>query len=146
MPLFLDAAESTIPNFSGLKYTSADLAAGAECLYPGRSVFLGADTVLCGALAMGFDSACMTSLNIWPRLAMLQLMAMQPHGSASSNDCYVGYREAQAAQAQLNANVSMALQQSGNWVTDLKAAMYEELRYCGASFEVGKRVRLPRMQ
>lgn len=62
-------AEETIPQFVGLKYTSGDLETGLACLKPGRSVFLGSDTILCAALVQGFDSSIMTTLNICPELS-----------------------------------------------------------------------------
>lgn len=70
MPRFLNLAEKEIPNFVGLKYTSGDLEQGTACLKPGRSVFLGADTILCAALAIGFDSSIMTTLNFCPELSI----------------------------------------------------------------------------
>lgn len=69
LPKFLDEAEKCIPNFAGLKYTSGDLDGGIACLKKNRSVFLGCDTILVGALTQGFDSAIMTTLNIFPGLA-----------------------------------------------------------------------------
>lgn len=66
MPRFLNLIENKIPNFVGIKYTSGDLDQGTACLKPGRSIFLGADTILCGALALGFDSSIMTTLSICP--------------------------------------------------------------------------------
>lgn len=70
MPRFLNLAEKEIPNFVGLKYTSGDLEQGTACLKPGRSVFLGADTILCAAVAIGFDSSIMTTLNFCPDLSL----------------------------------------------------------------------------
>lgn len=69
LPKFLDGAEKCIPNFAGLKYTSGDLDGGVACLKKNRSVFLGCDTILIGALVQGFDSAIMTTLNIFPGMA-----------------------------------------------------------------------------
>lgn len=70
MPKFLNLAEKEIPNFVGLKYTSGDLEQGTACLKPGRSVFLGADTILCAAAAIGFESSIMTTLNFCPELSL----------------------------------------------------------------------------
>lgn len=70
MPRFLTLAEKEIPNFVGLKYTSGDLEQGTACLKPGRSVFLGADTILCAAAAIGFESSIMTTLNFCPELSL----------------------------------------------------------------------------
>lgn len=69
LPKFLDGAEKYIPNFAGLKYTSGDLDGAVACLKTNRSVFLGCDTILVGALAQGIDSAIMTTLSIYPEMA-----------------------------------------------------------------------------
>lgn len=69
MPTFLDLAEQSIPNFRGIKYTSGDLEQGSACLKSGRSIFLGADSILCSAVAAGFDSFIMTTLNICPEIS-----------------------------------------------------------------------------
>lgn len=69
LPKFLDGAEKCISNFAGLKYTSGDLDGAIACLKLNRSVFLGCDTILVGALVQGFDSAIMTTLSIYPELA-----------------------------------------------------------------------------
>lgn len=138
MPKFLEAAENEIPNFCGIKYTSGNLEEGSMCLSPGRSVFLGCDTVLCGALALGFDSACMTSLNIWPRLAELQMRAMKP-----SADGVCSYLEAKSAQDRLNSNIAHAMK-TGEFVFDMKTSMCDNLRLIGAPFTVGRAMRMPR--
>jgi N-acetylneuraminate lyase len=62
---FMERAKQEIPTFSGIKYTSGDLEKGILTLKHGQ-VFLGSDTVLLGALALGFNSAIMTTLNICP--------------------------------------------------------------------------------
>lgn len=77
MPRFLNLAEKEIPNFVGLKYTSGDLEQGSACLKPGRSVFLGADTILCAAVAIGFDSSIMTTLNFCPELSLSIMKSMR---------------------------------------------------------------------
>lgn len=142
MPRFLDLAEAAIPNFCGLKYTSSDLAIGAACLKPstGRSVFLGADTVLSGALVLGFDSACMTTLNMWPQQT---LQIMSAFGEATNAG--IATAEIQKAQQELNGKIAKALQRSGDWVADMKAAMHEELERTDASFRLGASVRRPKM-
>lgn len=160
MPRFLELAEAAIPNFSGLKFTSNDLAIGAACLSPGRSVLLGADTILSGALALGFDSACMTSLNMWPQPAIDIMRAFRTPikqvypfsaNKSSAASTVVDLRMAQAAQQDLNAKIATALQRSGDWVADMKAAMDDELershsdRESHPEFRLGLRVRRPRM-
>lgn len=56
-----------VPNLVGVKYTSTDLERGSACLEvagDGRVVFLGCDTMLLPAFAMGFDSVIGTTLNM----------------------------------------------------------------------------------
>lgn len=67
---FCDLAEAHIPNFCGIEYANGDLAEGVTVLKQGRNVLLGSDTVLAGALVLGFDSAILSSLNICPDLAV----------------------------------------------------------------------------
>lgn len=62
---FMERAKQEIPTFYGIKYTSGDLEKGIQCLKHGQ-VFLGSDTVLLGAMALGFNSTIMTTLNICP--------------------------------------------------------------------------------
>lgn len=71
----MSQARKEIPNFAGIKFTSGDLEKGVACLKHGQ-VFLGADTILSGALALGFESAIMTSLNICPELSLQIVDAM----------------------------------------------------------------------
>lgn len=69
MASFMELARQKIPSFVGIKYTSGDLEKGVQCLGHGQ-VFLGSDTILSGALALGFTNAIMTSLNINPEISM----------------------------------------------------------------------------
>lgn len=69
MPRLCDLAERDIPTFGGIKFTSGDLNEGTACLKPGRKVFLGSNVIFSGALALGFDSAILISLNVCPELA-----------------------------------------------------------------------------
>lgn len=68
MDVFMELARRQLPAFAGIKFTSGDMEMGIKCLEYGQ-VFLGADTILSGALALGFDCAIMTSLNIHPEYA-----------------------------------------------------------------------------
>ncbi|XP_055382052.1 N-acetylneuraminate lyase A-like [Condylostylus longicornis] len=111
MPTFCESAEKNIVNFVGLKYTSGDLDQGSDCLKEGRSVFLGADTILSGALTLGFDSAIMTTLNIRPELAV-QIMNAMSKGQI---------KEAQRLQKELTDFVKHTLQiGGGEWVPSMK--------------------------
>lgn len=69
MASFMELARQKIPSFVGIKYTSGDLEKGVQCLKFGQ-VFLGSDTILSGALALGFNCAIMTSLNIHPEMSI----------------------------------------------------------------------------
>lgn len=109
MPRFLEMAEKAVPNFVGLKYTSGDLDQGAACLKPGRFVFLGADTILCGALALGFDSTIMTTLNICPEIS-IKIVELMEAGDVKA---------AQKEQAKLNERIKKILVR-GDWVTAMK--------------------------
>lgn len=76
MANFMELARREIPSFVGIKYTSGDLEKGLPCLKHGQ-VFLGSDTILSGALALGFTSAIMTSLNINPEISLKIIKLMQ---------------------------------------------------------------------
>lgn len=110
MPRFLDLAEAAIPNFVGLKYTSGDLEIGVACLKAGRNVFLGADTLLAPALAVGFDSSIMTTLNICPALSLDICRSVDAEQLAVAAD----------KQRQLTRRVN-AILLTGDWVADMKA-------------------------
>lgn len=109
MPRFLNLAEKEIKNFVGLKYTSGDLEQGSACLKPGRSVFLGADTILCAAAAAGFESSIMTTLNFCPELSLDILKYMRENR----------LQEARQAQEKLTKRVQTVLEK-GEWVPAMK--------------------------
>lgn len=77
MVRFCELAEREIPSFGGIKFTSGDLVEGSACLKPGRTIFMGANTILNAALASGFDSAILVSLNVCPELPKKIFNAMQ---------------------------------------------------------------------
>ncbi|XP_019538314.4 N-acetylneuraminate lyase B [Aedes albopictus] len=114
MPTFLDLAEQSIPNFRGIKYTSGDLDQGSACLKPERHIFLGADSILCGAVAAGFDCFIMTSLNICPEISY-EIIENVNNGQLSV---------AREKQKELNARISDILKY-GDWVTAMKRAFNE---------------------
>lgn len=76
MAAFMELARQQIPSFVGIKYTSGDLEKGVQCLKHGQ-VFLGSDTILSGALALGFTNAIMTSLNINPEVSLKIIELME---------------------------------------------------------------------
>uniref|UniRef100_A0A182QP80 N-acetylneuraminate lyase n=1 Tax=Anopheles farauti TaxID=69004 RepID=A0A182QP80_9DIPT len=114
MPMFLDKAEKEIPNFRGIKYTSGDLEQGTACLKEGRTIFLGADTILCGAVAAGFDSFIMTTINICPEVA-IQIVSDMNRGALE---------DARTQQRALNERIASILKH-GDWVTAMKKAFRE---------------------
>ncbi|XP_040166900.1 N-acetylneuraminate lyase A-like [Anopheles arabiensis] len=122
MPTFLDRAEKEITNFRGIKYTSGDLEQGSSCLKEGRTIFLGADTILCGAVAAGFDSFIMTTINICPEAA-LEIIAAMDRGAVA---------DAREKQRLLNARICEILAH-GDWVSAMKKAFRERF----PSIEVG---------
>lgn len=77
MPRLCDLAEREIPTFNGIKFTSNDLHEGVACLKTGRKVFLGSNTTFLGALTLGFDSAILATLNVWPEYALQIYAAME---------------------------------------------------------------------
>lgn len=114
MPTFLDMAEQSIPNFRGIKYTNGDLDQGSACLKSERHIFLGADSILCSAVAAGFDSFIMTSLNICPEISY-EIIKHVNNGQLSV---------AREKQKELNARISDILKY-GDWVTAMKRAFNE---------------------
>jgi len=111
MSRLCDIAEREISTFCGIKYTSGDLIDGTNCLKEGRNVILGADSVLSGALILGFDAAILTTLNICPEYAL---------------ECYDYIQkgkinEARTAQDKLNRRIGDILSRgSGDWVETMK--------------------------
>lgn len=73
---FMKLARKEIPSFTGIKFTSGDLEKGIQCL-PHGQVFLGSDTILTGAVALGFTNAIMTSLNINPEISLKIISLME---------------------------------------------------------------------
>lgn len=116
MPRLCDLAERAIPTFGGIKFSNSDLNEGSACLKPGRKVFLGSNTVFCGALALGFDSAILVSLNVQPELAQDVYAAVRDNRWA----------DAQAAQERLTT-------QFNAWGTGIKA----EFNRVNSEFECG---------
>lgn len=100
MPLsiVMELASKEIKTFRGIKYSSGDLDKALPCLKFGQ-VFLGANTIFCGSLALGFDCAIMTSLNTHPELS-LKMIELMKEGKVA---------EARAEQMKLNEIIDKAL-------------------------------------
>lgn len=115
MEQFLEQSVGQIPTFHGIKYTSNDLAEGYNALKAanGRyAVFLGADTLIEPAFALGFDSIIATSLNIIPGHSVKIVEAIQENRIA----------DARAVQGKLTAACKI-ITKDGAWVPTMKAAM-----------------------
>jgi N-acetylneuraminate lyase len=108
-------ARDEIKTFSGIKYSSGDLEKALPCLRHGQ-VFLGPETILCGALALGFENAIMSSLNLHPEIS-LKIVNLIENGNV---------QEAKAQQQLLNAFIDGVLKKgNGEWVPSMKNAFNE---------------------
>lgn len=123
MPRFCNLAEQEIPNFCGLKFTSVDLDEGAACLKPGRTVFLGADTILTGAVALGFDSAIMTTLNIFPE-SSFEIFELMRNNKV---------QDAMVAQMKMNKRIFEICPRGADWVETMKT----EFNKVNTTFKAG---------
>lgn len=120
MASFMELARKKIPSFTGIKFTSGDLEKGIQCLKHGQ-VFLGSDTILTGALALGFTNAIMTSLNINPEIS-LKIISLMEQGRIE---------DAREQQNILNQFVEGALRTgNGEWVPSMKKAFNEHFSEC----------------
>ncbi|KAG5669321.1 hypothetical protein PVAND_017209 [Polypedilum vanderplanki] len=118
MAAFMELAKKEISTFKGIKFTSGDLEKGFPCLKHGQ-VYLGSDTILCGALALGFTSAIMTSLNIVPHLA-IKIVEYMKKGEVE---------KAREQQMLLTEFVEKILKKGGgDWVPSMKKAFNENFK------------------
>lgn len=102
-------AKKEISNFAGIKYSSGDLEKALPCLNNGQ-VFIGSNTILCGALALGFNSAIMTSLNVFPEPSV-KMMKCFSDGK---------WHEAQEQQRILNDFIQSSMKKYGDWLPSMK--------------------------
>jgi len=109
MPKFCKLARERIPNFAGIKYTSGDLEKIVPTVDGPEAIFIGSDLILTAALALGFDSAIMTTLNIYPEIAHGIVGAMK------EGDLI----EARQLQKKLNRKIE-EITSKGNWVDSMK--------------------------
>lgn len=111
MPRFCDLMEREIPSFRGLKYTNGDMEIGIQMLKEDRNILLGADTILIGALSLGFDSAILTTLSICPEYSIEILKHCE------NSD----YNAALEAQKKLNLRIKEIMSNgTGEWVESMK--------------------------
>ncbi|XP_066142514.1 N-acetylneuraminate lyase-like isoform X2 [Euwallacea fornicatus] len=115
MEQFLNLSVGKISTFHGIKYTSNDLSEGYNALKAagGRyAVFLGADTLVEPAAAIGFDSVIATSLNFMPG-HFVQIMKAIKENRVS---------DARAIQEKLTAACKV-ITKNGAWIPTMKVAM-----------------------
>uniref|UniRef100_A0A336M1U9 N-acetylneuraminate lyase n=1 Tax=Culicoides sonorensis TaxID=179676 RepID=A0A336M1U9_CULSO len=78
IPMFTGVnSKKKIPEFAGIKYSNGDLEQISPAVNSGVTVFIGSDMILCSALALGFDSSIMTTLNICPEISVNILNAVK---------------------------------------------------------------------
>lgn len=124
MPRFYDLIEEKVPTFCGMKYTNGDMEIGVQLIKKGRNIILGADTILWGALALGFDAAILTTLSICPEL----IRQIYDHFLDNKQ------KEGREAQLQLNRRIKEILaQDTGEWVENMK----NEFNRTNETFKVG---------
>lgn len=124
MPRFYDLVEKQVPTFCGLKYTNGDMEVGVQLIKEGRNIMLGAETILWGALALGFDAAILTTLSICPEL----IREIYEHFLNNKRE------EGLQAQWKLNSRIKEILaKDTGEWVENMK----NEFNRTNESFKVG---------
>lgn len=107
-----------------MKYTNGDMEIGVQLIKKGRNIILGADTILWGALALGFDAAILTTLSICPEL----IRQIYDHFLDNKQI------EGREAQLQLNRRIKEILaQDTGEWVENMK----NEFNRTNETFKVG---------
>ncbi|KAK5647633.1 hypothetical protein RI129_002525 [Pyrocoelia pectoralis] len=112
---FLNKVQDTIPTFNGIKFTSTVLDEGyaaVKACNERYTIFLGADTVMAGAYALGFESSIATSLNMLPQFGQ-QIVQCIKDGNI---------KEAQEKQNDLNSAIQI-ITKYGAWVPSMKMAM-----------------------
>ena len=110
-------AKKEISNFAGIKYSSGDLEKAIPCLKNGQ-VFIGSNTILVGALALGFNSAIMTSLNVYPEPSV-KMMKYFSEGD---------WKKAQEQQFILNDFIQSSMKKYGEWLPSMKKSFNEQFK------------------
>ncbi len=110
-------AKKEISNFVGIKYSSGDLEKAIPCLKNGQ-VFIGSNTILVGALALGFNSAIMTSLNVYPEPSV-KMMKYFSEGD---------WKKAQEQQFILNDFIQSSMKKYGEWLPSMKKSFNEQFK------------------
>lgn len=111
MARFYDLMEKCCPTFCGMKYTCGDMVTAVKCMKKDRNIILGADTIFCGALTLGFDAAILTTLNICPEIIV----------ECYDHHCHGRLREAQECQRKLTCRVDeITCREACDWVESMK--------------------------
>lgn len=123
MPRFCDLAEKEIPNFCGLQYSHTDMDMATACLKQGRTIILGLETIMLGALTQGFEAVACTMLNIFPE------MIVEIFENYRNNKLH----EAMNAQFKLNQRIHEIVKRGGDWTMYMKNEFNKVVR----DFKVG---------
>lgn len=123
MTRFCDLAEKEIPNWVGLQYTHFDLTEATATLKQGRTIILGMETMMLGALSQGFEAFAFTFLNIYPE------MIVEIYENFRNNKL----REAMTAQTKLFQRVNEIVKRGGDWTLYMKNEFNKVVR----DFKVG---------
>lgn len=115
MANLMELARKEIPSFAGIKFSSGDLEKAIQCLKHGQ-VFLGPNTIFCGALALGFRNAIMTSLNVNPEVSLKIWELMEQEKLA----------EAREHQHNLNQFVETVLKKGKNLICQLESIVFHK--------------------
>ncbi|KAJ8673900.1 hypothetical protein QAD02_005162 [Eretmocerus hayati] len=112
---FLESIGDKVPTFAGIKFTSNNLEEGYRAIKSNNSfaVFLGNDTLVAAACAIGMDSFTLTSLNFIPEPAI----SILEYGK--------GKKDLNSAKLdqELIIKVVEEVTRYGNWVNTMKIAM-----------------------
>lgn len=106
MTRFCELSERDIPNFAGMEYAYHNIDEATCLLKQGRSILLGCDVVICGALALGFETVVCTTINAYPEY-IVEIFENLRNNKLP---------EARAAQNKLNARISEVKKGGADWV------------------------------
>lgn len=135
MANFMKLARSRIPSFSGIKFSSGDLEQALPCLKHGQ-VFLGPNTILAGAITLGFTNAIMTSLNVKPKISFKILEFLEEGKIVEAREQQMmlnDYLEETMKKGknkleQIYSNLKPCFVGNGDWVQSLKKEFNDQFK------------------
>lgn len=110
MPRFYEFAEKEISTFGGLYFAHHNMDEAYSTLKQGRTVILGMETMLLGALTHGFEAVAVTMMNIHPELIF------EIFENCRNNKL----QEAKTTQYKLNQRINEIYKRGGDWNTYMK--------------------------